>query len=391
MEVLESKTFPKQKTPIESIIGKARAYIFEYLKVGLWISSAGWGIYPIGMLIAGNERLMEYMHIDPISTSITFIGMVGIPLTLWSKLVDQSMGNIFGNEPILSRIARRINHSNIARFKQREWDTISPLRYPKITWCVQSYFSWTTIPENITNAIDSVEEALLFFPPFMVQQHLDTIIFTRTDEWRFHGESKNMEQQWKHLPKDVTTHIQEALDERGGNINDGQSGYLGKSMRKDKSMMIWIIIEWDTQIFNHIPDVIYHEFTHMILMHGVNSHFTRSWKQEFWEYQEDQTEYLPIPYISDKIHYGVIAAEEDMATIGEHMFTKVWWDSIHSWIKKNNTEGVRPWILQRKVERMIDFFSQQSGWKLDRSFFDQIVSGKITNSKQAQAYFNNLQ
>lgn len=34
------------------------------------------------MLIAGNERLMEYMHIDPISTSITFIGMVGIPLTL---------------------------------------------------------------------------------------------------------------------------------------------------------------------------------------------------------------------------------------------------------------------------------------------------------------------
>ena len=70
----------------------------------------------------------------------------------------------------------------------------------------------------------------------------------------------------------------------------------------------------------------------------MSTYYVRQWRDEFSQRQEDQSEYVYHPLAETEdyvVNYGVMDASEDMATIGEYMFSQEGWQQLDADIQHN--------------------------------------------------------
>lgn len=116
-------------------------------------------------------------------------------------------------------------------------------------------------------------------------------------------------------------------------------------------------------------------------MHTSNTYWTDIWEERFDEQNPDSSAYAEYPMKSNpKRNYGMKDSMEDMATIGEKMFSLSGWQSLE---KSGKING----IVRKKVEFMIQLFEKVSDGFLDEAFFQSIQNGKISTVNDAQQYF----
>lgn len=121
--------------------------------------------------------------------------------------------------------------------------------------------------------------------------------------------------------------------------------------------------------------------THLIFMHSSNTYWTDIWEGKFGIENPDSSAYAVYPMKSNpKKNYGMKNSMEDMATIGEKMFSSSDWQSLEKSGKKNI-------IVKQKMELMLQLLKKVSNGFLDEVFFQSIQNGKISTANDAQQYF----
>lgn len=68
---------------------------------------------------------------------------------------------------------------------------------------------------------------------------------------------------------------------------------------------------------------------HLIFLHTSDPYWTDLWIEKFGEHNSDNTTYAEYRLrVDPKKNYGMMNAMEDMATIGENMFSLSGWQSL---------------------------------------------------------------
>jgi hypothetical protein len=257
--------------------------------------------------------------------------------------LDKVLAERSGKEPIVSKLSRRRNPINTEKLSLNRLykGKLLPGKSLGLSWysCVSNRTA-----KDIDKIQDEISELLLFYPSELLQQHVSAIIM-----------------------QEYPVSSMEA----------------GGALRAKKKFYVRV----NTTL--SMRSIVHHEMVHMIFLHGVIERFAKDWKEQFWENSEDQSTYAP-GLMQDGKNYGSTNANEDMATVGEYLFSQNWWGILRRAIENNNLWD-NPWVLETKVARLLELFDKQSKWKMNKEYFQFISMGVIKTGEDAQRYFQELE
>lgn len=318
--------------------------------------------HPIPSL--NTERQIRYfsersMHILETWGNILVLG--GIVLTLWEKptgpilellgttamiywwyflhRLDRMISEFSWTEPYITKLKRQIQPKNIDHNHAYQLELL-PTRLNNITWYVNvsPYIRW-----DIHTIQNKISDWLKFYPVELLEKHLSTIIIQT-------------------FPHDI--------DE------------IGWASRYKKTVYIAPASNLSSETILH------HEMVHMIFLHWVIKKFIREWTTQFWEYDGEHHDYAPY-ILNGKVYGSTWGAREDMATIGQYLFSKSGWQKLEETISLDTMWSI-PSILRQKIDTLIRFFEKQSKWKMNKEYFNLIRVWWIQNGEDAQRYFTTL-
>lgn len=387
-EHLSSKDTSAAISLVPSIATKV-SNILRLTKDTAWLS--GWGVMTwVPFFLLSDESARNILQLAPISAwiPIFMVALLGLLASgRWIKNLDASLADIFGHEPILTKAIRHIGDGDLKKFSVNGVDRVTlllPTNIMDLEWRFLPkkfdwYESWSWILTDLDWFIRSTWMYLGFFPKEILEGYLDKVIVYNSSsvvEW----EDKDTQSIINSLPKSL-----QELIESHWKLKDKSKSRYGWMAYGDKK--IFLISTQNTP--EQLPETVFHEMTHLILMHFANMHFVARWENTFWVRQEDQTEYAPHKFLVDWINYGVVDAAEDMSTIGQYMFSEAWWKVLDSGINLNQNQWKRQGIFSAKVETMLKLFESQSKGFLDKEYFRRIRNWEIQSWEWAQDYFQN--
>lgn len=355
-----------------------------------WLS--GWlPMIWIPYFFLSNESARNILEQAPISAGIpVFMAVVAglLAAGTWVKSLDTRLADIRGHEPLFTRVIRQIRDRDLKKFSVNGEDRVTlllPINIVDLEWRfltgkIDWYQSWSGVLAETDEFIRSTWEYLWFFPKEILEKYLKKIVVYNSDR-RIEWEENDYEKIILSLPES----LQELIKSKGKDRAKKSKSTYGWMAYGDRK--IFVISTQNTK--EDVPETVFHEMTHLMLMHFANRHFQIRWENTFWVRQEDQSEYAPHKFIIDEINYGVIDAAEDMSTIGQYMFSKEWWRTLDTAIALNKKIWKRPGILYAKVQAMITLFESQSKWLMDREFFRRAQSGDLQSWEGTQDYFDN--
>lgn len=251
--------------------------------------------------------------------------------------LDRMISEFSWTEPYVTKFKRQLRSSHIHHNPAYTLEPL-PTNLNNITWYVNvsPYIRW-----RVPVIQNKISDWLKFYPVELLEKHLSTII----------------------------------IESFPGTINK-----LWSASRDQKTIRIGPVADPLLEIILH------HEMVHMIFLHWVIKKFIREWTTQFWEYNGEHHDYAPHPLENRKTYGAIWGAPEDMATIGQYLFSKSGWGTLEETLYRDTTWSI-PSILQRKIDTLIRFFEKQSKWKMNKEYFNLIRIGEITNGEDAQTYF----
>ncbi len=349
---------------------------------GLWGLSSLWlGSVPIVGLIWKNADLLNIIEKFPLEGGMFLVSVPIVFWWVWTYMLDRVIANLVWRETIMSKFERWRDYSHPKRLLLTDAYPIASLlpitdKHPNL----QYYFSGLVMPPDIVYMQEKISDLLCFYPEEVIKEHIDKIIIHDFNWSPIDNEDENNNSLFKNLPKSIRNTLEEAYAKRDAQSQGSSFGWMASRRAKT----IYIAPSLD----DSLGDCLHHELLHMMLFHGLIWKFSREWKAEFGEHQLDQTEYVSHSVMGTGINYGVMNTDEDMATIGENLFSLEWWEKLEEAVVLNQQEWNRPWIVRNKIDKMISFYDKQTHWMMDKDYFDAIRRGDIRTWEDAEVYFS---